>query len=425
MTRHRIIIRSGSIISVVLFMALASACSSPSGRRVTANRSLTLNDFVRVDAGSVGPEVNVDRSDDESRDSSSTSDNQTMPPTLGDGTTLAAGPTETPPGPTVREPVPGELVVIDSLVGEVNGRPIYAEEFFAPLDAFLFQRARTLTPPQFEQLLSEVIQNQLKTVIQNELFLAQARATLTPEQQQGLFHWMGQIQENLIAQGGGTRAAATNRLLEDEGTTLDEKVREITDIALLRRLFEEKIKSRVIVSWRDIQREYERNREQYNAPARVKISHIRLFNDSDAAKIEDVNRRLAAGESFRSIAESLGQWDEDSLGAYRLGPDGMAGIELQPQFREPLVGLGQGDTTEAIVTGTSTWWLHISEFLEPVSRSIYDPEVQLELRRGLESRLLETEQNRFLESLIDDTILDDLTAMRDRLMVIARRRYRP
>lgn len=401
-----------------------AGCASPSSRSVQANRSLTLNDFVRVDAGTVGPEINVDPGDDEPNEGTATTDASTSN-SGGTDTTLSAGPGGPAPGPTVREPEPGELVVIDSLVGEVNGRPIYAEEFFAPLDAYLRDRAQRLTPPDFERELDRVIQSQLRTVIQNELFLAQSRASLTPEQQQGLFHWMGQIQENLIAQGGGTRASATNRLLEDEGTTLDEKVREITDIALLRRLFEEKIKSRVIVSWRDIEREYERSREEYNSPARVKISHIRLFNDSDAAKIEEVKQRLAAGESFRSIAESLGQWDEDSLGAYRLGPDGLAGVELQPQFREPLVGLGQGDTTDAIVTGTSTWWLHISEFLEPVSRSIYDPEVQIELRRGIESRLLEIEQNRYLESLIDDTILDDLSAMRDRLMVIARRRYRP
>lgn len=398
-----------------------SGCTSPQhGRSLSGGRALTLNDFVRVDAGTVGPanRVHGNSLEEPVPEASET----------GDSPRVVDGPVATSPNrlnAPVREPVPGELVVIDSLVGEVNGRPIYAEQFFAPIDAYLRDRASRLNATEFDRELDLVIQTQLRTVVQNELFLAQARAGLSPEEQQGLFHWMGQIQENLIAQGGGTRASATNRLLESEGASIDEKVQQITDQALLRRLFDEKIRSRVIVSWRDIEREYERNRNKYNAPARVSLARISLLNDTEAAVIEEVKRRLAAGESFQSVAESLGSWQDGRWQTYQLGPDGVAGIELQPQFRTPLIGLTQGDTTAPIVTERSTWWLHISEFLEPTSRSIYDPGVQIELRREIEGRLIEVEQNRYLESLIDEEILDDLTAMKDRLIVIARRRYRP
>src|SRR5690606_25770339 len=176
------------ITPVCLCMLSMSGCASPQhGRSVSGGRALTLNDFVRVDAGTVGPASRVPA--DANQDSEPEAlDN-------GESTRVVDAPIAASPNRSstpMREPAPGELVVIDSLVGEVNGRPIYAEQFFAPIDAYLRDRAGRLNATEFDRELDLVIQTQLRTVVQNELFLAQARAGLTPEEQQGLFHWMGQ-----------------------------------------------------------------------------------------------------------------------------------------------------------------------------------------------------------------------------------------
>ena len=78
------------------------------------------------------------------------------------------------------EVAPGESVV-DSLVGQVNGRPLYADEVLGPvadqLNAEYLRLVEESTPPQWEQfqrVLIKLVASQLQDLVLNELYLSEA-----------------------------------------------------------------------------------------------------------------------------------------------------------------------------------------------------------------------------------------------------------
>jgi len=239
-------------------------------------------------------------------------------------------------------PEPGTRVIVDSLVGEVNGRPIYADSFFEPIEDQLRAIAQRATQREFINQATEVISEHLGQIVRNELFLADARSQLTPEQRQGLFSWMRAMREQEILQGGGTQTAAARRVQEQHGMTMDEYLAARRDVALLQKLQEERISPRVIVSWRDIEREYQRRFHEFNPPARMKVSRIRLSTERDGDLIERVKEQLAAGEDFAEVAAAAGMRDHGAWQEFQLGEAGGDGLELSENIKERGRGLDGG-----------------------------------------------------------------------------------
>ena len=87
---------------------------------------------------------------------------------------------------TVLQPTkPGESVIVDSLVGHVNGRPIFADEFLEPIEDRLLRASEETIGIQREQVFMMIINDWLREVVLNELILAVAQASLTEQQQMG------------------------------------------------------------------------------------------------------------------------------------------------------------------------------------------------------------------------------------------------
>lgn len=413
----------------VLFAAVAgclAGCAGNGDRGAVNGRPVTMDEFVRVDAGVIN---HIAR---EPGTAAAPGTNTTRPTSANaNGTSRPSGAAPTVAPLARRDPAAGEPVVIDSLVGEVNGRPVFAEQFFAPLDAYLRREAERQNPSEFDRTLMSIIEAQLRSVAQNELFIQEARGTLSVEQQTGVFQWMRQMQENIISESGGTRAGATQRLAEESGISIEDRIDEITRMALARKLYEEKIAPLVIVSWRDIEREYDRNFAYFNPPASAVVQRITLNSTSQQTEIDDVTRRLAAGESFESIARAMGSWSDRGWQTFELGPEGLAGAPLVRNLTEALATLEPGGVTPSIeITAAqsgmrTTWWLHLAEIRQPPIRSLYDHDVQRELRQALSEQRRGEVERRYFDSLLDEKIVMDLSQMRDRLVIIGRRRYKP
>jgi len=261
--------------------------------------------------------------------------------------------------------------------------------------------------------------------VQNELFLADARAQLTTQEQQGLFAWMRAMREQEILAGGGTQTAAARRLQEQHGMTMEEYLSARRDGALLQKLREERIRPRVIVSWRDIEREYQRRFHEFNPPATMKVSRIRLSTERDAELVEFVKEQLAAGTPFAEIAAEVGAADGGAWQQFEIGEEGVDGLQLSESILNHLRGLDVGQTSEPFEIGASTWWLHVAEIIQPKGRSLYEPEVQRMLHDAIENRRLNQELNRYMQSLIADGVEEKLDKMRERLLIIAYERYGP
>lgn len=318
-----------------------------------------------------------------------------------------------------------ERIIIDSMVGQVNGRPIFADSFFEPIEDRLMAISQRTTRREFIAHSTEIVREHLREILLNELFLAEAESQLTSEQQQGLFAFMRAMREEEIARGGGARSAADQRLREREGVTVEEYIEASRDIMLLRELQRKKIQPRVIVSWRDIEREYQRLYKEYNKPATAKISRVRLSTEREAELIEEVQQRIAAGEPFSEIARSLGNEDGGAWQEFTMGESGLAGIPLSENLLKHVVNLEVGETSEPFEVGRSTWWLHLAEIDQPRGRSLYDSDVQRELSNYLHNRRFNEEMNKYIHRLMEHGIHDQFNEMHERLVMIAVQRYGP
>ena len=159
----------------------------------------------------------------------------------------------------MRAPV-GDRYTIDGLVGQINGRPIYADEFLIPIADRIMRIASDPNIPRPTAIaeVEKLVALRFNDVVDSELIVAEAESSLSPEMQQGIFGWLQSIQEQTIAERGGTRATAEASIGEEFQISLDEFLEERRTVALAMNLLRKRIEPRAIVSWRDVEQEYRR-----------------------------------------------------------------------------------------------------------------------------------------------------------------------
>lgn len=320
---------------------------------------------------------------------------------------------------------PGDRVLVDSLVGQINGRPIFADDILRPVeDRIIAETRRSETMEEFRLIVRPIIQARLMAVLQSELILSEAETSLSTQQQQGLLAFLRQLQEEEVAERGGSEVQAEQELLESEGVTLDQYMQQQIDERLIQDVRYRKILPRVVVSWRDIEREYDRNHDQFNPPPQVTLARIRL-SSTQTEQIEDVKRRLADREDFAEIADAVGMAERGRWDTFTVGPGGISDIPINDTYKPYLEGLEGGDTTEPFEVRGRMMWLHVSSIEQPEGRSLYDPEVQEILHNAIFQRRFLEEQNRYFANLMEKSTLDDLEQMFQRVMAIAAIRYGP
>ncbi|MBI1304273.1 MAG: hypothetical protein GC172_10885 [Phycisphaera sp.] len=312
---------------------------------------------------------------------------------------------------------------VESLVGQVNGRPIYAEEFFEPIEDQLRVIAAGADRAQARRTLEAFVAQRFKAAVDSELVVAEAESKLSPEQQAGLFAWLRSLQEETIAQRGGIRAAAEASLQEEEGGSIEDFLRITRDTQLARRLLNERIEPRAIVSWRDVEQEYERRRSEFNPRPRIRIGRIRLAVESDAAAIERVKAWVAEGKDFAAIAAELKVADGGLWNAFELPENGIAGLEFSDAIKARLEGLAEGAVSRPLESRDFVSWYAVLDVETPDARSIYDPEVQLAIEDELRARRRIIERERYFESLRSRWVTDDISRIERKLIDIALQRY--
>jgi hypothetical protein len=318
---------------------------------------------------------------------------------------------------------PGQSWPVEGLVGQVNGRPVFANAFLEPIADRLLSAAALRDRVEGRRVFVELVRLSFKDLVDNELIVADAESKLSPEQQQGLFAWLRSFQEETIAERGGSRAAAEASLEAEESQTLEQFVQQKRDIALVRRLMNERIEPRTIVSWRDIVQEYERRRAEFNPPPVMKLGRIRLNPRTDAEAIAKVKALAAEGKSFSAIATELKVTDGGLWQTFDYPTDGIAGMPFTDAMKERLTGLGVDVISAPLEQRELVVWLGILALDRPPSRSLFDRDVQLQLRSELEGRRRAIERQRYLDSLRSRWVTDEIGEMERRLVEIALERY--
>lgn len=328
--------------------------------------------------------------------------------------------------PSVAQPIAaGELELLDAKIGDINGHPIYANEFFTPLSSQLIAEAARLDMAQWQRVAARAIATRLDGIIADELLRAEAIASLSQQQRLGLRAFLQGFRSDLLSQNLGSSELANRRVLEEQGITLDEALRQREVDTLIRLTLFREINRRVNVSWRDIKQRYERDLEKYAPPPTVTFRRIRVFT-SNAGNITAVNDQLASGIAFDEIATSaLNTFkpEEGGVEVFDIEGDFAAtkfyGIEI---LNEKARSLSPGEWTGPFESGPSTYWLK-HEGIEQESISLYD--AQLAIQREITVERRQEQQEEYLGRLIERAHFSSRDEILIQLIDIAIERYGP
>lgn len=327
------------------------------------------------------------------------------------------------PEMVARRVEPGQAWPVEGLVGQVNGRPVFADAFFNPIEDRLIALAAMPDRVEARRALITVVSREFKETVDSELIVAEAESQLSPEQQEGVFAWLRSLQEETIAQRGGSRAAAEQSLESETAMSLEEFLQLERDKALAGRLLNQRIEPRTIVSWRDVVQEYERRKAEFNPPPSIKIGRIRLDTSADKESVAKVRAMIAEGKRFSEIARELNLPEGGFWNRYELPAKGIDGLDLSDAIKQRLNGLKVDQVSEPIEARGFISWLSVMEVESQPQRSLYDREVQLALENELRGRRRLIERDRYIETLRSRWVTDDIQEMENRLIEIALQRY--
>ena len=315
-------------------------------------------------------------------------------------------------------------VIVESLVGQVNGRPIFANEVLDPIsDQLLILSEETkLDITAFKNKAKRHIANQMQTIVRSELLLSEAKSGMTKEERRGLFAYLERVREDLTSTAGGSQSAVTRQLLDEEGQTVEEYLDYKQQEALIRQVLKEEVAPHVQITWRDIRREWERLKSDFNSPAVVTLGMFRIPSE-DLDKISLITKTFEAGASFETVATSLGLPNSGRWDSFELGEGGMADIEIADPIKPHIANLEKGEIAGPVQLGSSQYWFSVLDFKKATTGTIWDPNIQMNLRRILYNRQSNIEENRFLERILAEGSFDEFNSMVDRILHVAVTRY--
>jgi hypothetical protein len=319
---------------------------------------------------------------------------------------------------------PGEPVVVDSLIGQVNGRPVYADEVLGPIADQLRAEYERMASQQFQPVMERLVMQRLQEVVLNELFLAEARASMSQQQQHGLLAFMRGIEQDLVGKSGGVQRHAEQEVMAEEGRTIEEYLQLQEERVLIETLMNERVRPNAVVSWHDVEREYSRRKGEFQPPATLLVGRIRL-RTTDVETITAVQERLNAGESFTEVAADVGMANRGEWERFVLGPKGIEGLEIAEAYKPILKKLDVGGISPSIQRGAFTMWFSLLERSQSPQRLLYDPDVQQQLQQELYSRAIGKAQAEFINDVLQRGIFDELSLMHHRALAIASTRFPP
>ncbi len=361
--------------------------------------------------------------------------------------TIAGSPTPppAPSNPTPQAPTGApdrEGVVLDRIVGRINGKPVLASEFLEPLDARFSAEAASVMDAPDARARAQARQAWIKGarenigfevwgLVRDELLLSEFRSSMTEQQQQGVRYFLDQLREDRFLQLGGTEKTVESNLLS-EGMTFDEHVKALGDKKIRDAQLDRVLSRQATVSRRDVEQYYAVHIDDYTKPSRAVLRVLRIPL-SKPDQIADAEQRLAAGDPFDEVAFDLSDFapleDGDPIETANTRLKVLTEPYEETEFYalEPLndaiQALKQGDVTPRIDGRVWVWWVRLEVLEEAHVVPLYD--AQFEIEGKIEQARKTEAANRYFESLLEKSSTTNPDAMIRELTEFAIARYLP
>jgi peptidyl-prolyl cis-trans isomerase SurA len=281
----------------------------------------------------------------------------------------------------------GDPLYIDGVVAQVGEEIVLASEVEEQLA--ILQLRQEIPDSSLVQARDEI----LNRIIDEKVIVQEARSrginATFDEVEDAVQRHMAMIRDQM----GGEEAF--QRQLVQEGVAYEELLERYREEArrelLYTRLIQREIYSKIEISDAEVQRYFDEHRAELPPkPARVEIAHVFIGlrpqeEDLKAAqaKLEQIGRRMAAGESFESVAREFSQ-DEASrerggdLGWFK--PD-----ELDPRLAAVVADLEPGAISDPVQTPQGVEILRVAE---RDSARVHLQHIRLNLRVSEDARAM-------------------------------------
>ncbi len=308
--------------------------------------------------------------------------------------------------------------IMDAMVGQVNGRAIYANAVFEPLGDQLAALGRSLDGPAFQRRAGDLIAGRLEQMITDALILSEAQRDLSEGERFGLRMMVQKRREELLRLWGqGSLALAEQRLKEETGKSLDQTLEEHRQQQLVRRYMFQKIMPLINVTRRDVEQHYRENIDEYQPPVK---RTVRLIRVDRAADVETVSKELGSGKPFVQVAsQRFNQYRPDEGGRWPepiVGDQGLGGA-----LGETLVNMAVGQHQGPIEFNRAHWWLFVESEDRGQARSLR--EVQLDIEKELRQARFRYLSQRYRKRLYDEGSYNELEKLTLALLEVAVSRY--
>jgi hypothetical protein len=336
-----------------------------------------------------------------------------------------AAPVQTAPTPATPTPVAPPMgddraYTVDAMVGQVNGRAIYASAVFKDIHEQLLARGKAVPRAAFEREVSKIIAQRLQVIVLESLILGEAERDLTMQERQGLGALLKRQREDMIKRfGAGSRAVTDVRIRQLQGRSLDQALEDYRQEVLVKKYLDQHVMPKINVSRRDIERYYQRHYDDFNPPPTRTIHMIRT---NDAARAENIDRLLNEGRPFLELAA------DESLNSYKAGDKGLFGADLpgnkifgQDDLNEPTIALAEGQHTPRIERDNGNFWIYVAKIKREPPRPLR--EVQSDIEGLLRRQQYEQLTSEYHIELFEQGSFDPLDDMAIRLIDVAMARY--
>lgn len=221
-----------------------------------------------------------------------------------------------------------------TVVATVNSEPIFADDVLQPHAANLAKAEQQLSPEEMNRLREKLIRQALPEHIKTALLISALRADISEEQFGQLTdqvdNFFEQEVEKLKARYKVQTKIELQRILEQQGTSLDSLNRSFEAVELSKYYISQNAKKDIRFSRQDLMEVYEQNKAQYEIEAAVKWQQIRVNIKPDGGQQEALKQlqlaidALRNGEDFGAVArkysngpkrDSGGIWDWTKRGS--------------------------------------------------------------------------------------------------------------
>ena len=313
---------------------------------------------------------------------------------------------------------------VNAMVGQVDGKPIYADEVLNPMSSFLEERGKRLPEPEFRAQTAPRIDERLKQIVITELILSDAVRDLDERQVAGVKHMVAERRAELIrTKGQGSELLAEQAIRNETKNIygLDDYVEQYRKGLIINSYRQKHIIPEIVIPRRMIEQYYVRHPQEFNTPAQRVIRWIRV-ELKDADKIQAM---LDEGKPFAEVASTdLNRNNPENGGLF--GATGITeGDKVFPPIlqglNEALPSLGEGEYSKPVEVNDFVCWVYVEKRLEARSVSLF--EAQDEIRQKLTEQAFNERMKQYRLDLLESGRFDPIPEMRGALVEVATGRY--